>query len=69
MEAPDKIYLVKTTRIINEWRTAPNPLCDNYEYINKNVLVDKLYKWLEEDTTVADYYSKEAFKNVIDKLF
>lgn len=39
------------------------------EYINKEVMIDKLYKWLEEDTTVADYYTKEDFVKVVDKLF
>ena len=38
------------------------------EYVNKKVMIDKLYKWLEEDT-VADYYTKEDFVMVVDKLF
>ena len=42
---------------------------DEVVYIRKDAVVDKLYKWFEEDTTVADYYSKEAFAKVVDKLF
>lgn len=39
------------------------------EYINKEAMIDKLYKWFEDDTTVADYYTKDNFKKVVDKLF
>ena len=63
----DKLYI----GVRNGWVYATkNKECDSAkEYISKDALIDKLYKWLEEDTTVADYYTKDAFAKVVDKLF
>lgn len=69
MKAPDKIYIQidKPTgaMFVNYDKNDEA----NIDYIRKDAIVDKLYKWFEEDTTVADYYSKEAFAKVVDKLF
>ena len=62
MKAPDKIYIQidKPTgaMFVNYDKNDEA----NIDYIRKDAIVDKLYKWFEEDTTVADYYSKEAFE-------
>ncbi len=48
MKAPDKIYLVETTRIIDEWRRKPSQYAKNIEYINKEAML----KWAEGKMTV-----------------
>ena len=79
MKVPNKIYIPfypnddgLDTHLGTDWFDSKD--IDQYvegwnEYINKDTLIDKLYKWMEEDTTVADYYSKEQFKKVIDSMF
>jgi hypothetical protein len=73
MKAPDKIYIAETpNKLIEIWSeepTEPKPYITEHEYIRKDALIDKLYKWMDESTTVTDYYSKEVFKKVIDDLF
>lgn len=45
MNAPDKIYLVETTRIIDEWRRKPSQYARNIEYIRKEALLE----WAEKE--------------------
>lgn len=70
MKAPDKVY-IDDLAVINDCATkiSLKQLPNFSEYIRKDALVDKLYKWMDEETTVTDYYSKEDFKKVIDNLF
>lgn len=69
---PDKIYINCKPQCPIGFFALKNEkiqgLNYNIEYINKDALIDKLYKWFEEDTTVADYYTKESFKKVIDNM-
>ena len=69
-KAPDKIFVgIKTDGVFSTYTTVGKNYPGAVEYISKEALIDKLYKWFEEDTTVADYYTKEAFAKVVDKLF
>ena len=46
-EAPEKIYLVRTTRIIDEWRQKPSQYAHNIEYTRTDVFIEKACEWLE----------------------
>ena len=63
----DKLYIGVRNGLVY---ATKNKECDSAkEYISKDALIDKLYKWFEEDTTVADYYTKKDFAKVVDELF
>ena len=68
---PEKIYI--GTRKSEFPGDVISTVDKNYpnakQYINKEAMIDKLYKWFEDDTTVADYYTKKDFTEVVDKLF
>ena len=68
---PEKIYVgTRKSELSGDVITTVDKDWPNAQaYINKEAMIDKLYKWFEEDTTVADYYSKDAFVEVVDKLF
>ena len=40
-EAPEKIYLVRTTRIIDEWRKKPSQYAHNIEYTRTDAFIEK----------------------------
>ena len=67
MKLSDKLYIEVSNGVI--FVTKNKERDGVKEYISKDALIDKLYKWFEEDTTVADYYTKDAFAKVVDKLF
>lgn len=70
MKAPDKIYVPQhNIEAGNIQELGELIVAGSTEYIRKDALIDILYKWLEEETTVADYYSEKQFKKVIDNLF
>ena len=46
-EAPDKIYLVRTTRIIDEWRKEPSKYAHNIEYTRTDAFIEKACSWLK----------------------
>ena len=68
MKAPDKIY-INVHPLGVDYSIVTIPDFGGVEYIRKDALVDKLYEWMDKNTTVTDYYSKEDFKKVIDTLF
>jgi len=68
---PEKIYIgTKKSEFPGDVITTVDKNYPNAKvYINKEAMIDKLYKWLEDDTTVADYYTKKDFAKVVDELF
>ena len=50
MKAPEKIYLVRTTRIIDEWRRNPSQYGYNIEYARTDAFIAKAYDWLQNHT-------------------
>ena len=73
MKTPEKIYIGTVPSTVEPNSTVYTTVTKDFpgakEYINKEALIDKLYKRFEEDTTVADYYTKDSFAKVVDKLF
>lgn len=65
-EAPEKIYLVRTTRIIDEWRKKPSQYAHNIEYTRTDAFIEKACKWLEDN--LLDYWEQinEAPDNFIE---
>ena len=47
-EAPEKIYLVRTTRIIDEWRKKPSQYGYNIEYTRTDAFIDKACAFIRE---------------------
>ena len=47
-EAPEKIYLIRTTRIIDEWRKEPSQYGHNIEYTRTDAFIEKACQWLDE---------------------
>lgn len=37
-------------------------------FVDKDKFVDKIYDWLEKETLVADYISRDSFKKSMDKI-
>ena len=47
--APEKIYLVHTTRIIDEWRKKPSKYGRNIEYTRTDAFIEKAEKWIKDN--------------------
>lgn len=52
MEAPEKIYLVRTTRIIDEWRRKPSQYGHNIEYTRTDVFIEKACEFLSNKANI-----------------
>ena len=76
---PDKIYLVESTRVIDEWRRAPSKCARNYEFISKDTLVNFIneeishyenlrMKYADGDAAIAFAGTIGAFRAVLQKI-
>lgn len=59
--APEKIYLVQTTRIIDEWRKEPSRYATNIEYTRTDAFIEKAWSWIEDNTLSSNQQDKSRF--------
>jgi hypothetical protein len=52
-DAPEKIYLVRTTRIIDEWRKKPSRYGHNIEYTHTDYFIEKACDFIKSN---IDHY-------------
>jgi hypothetical protein len=61
MEAPEKIYLVRTTRIIDEWRKKPSHYGHNIEYARTDAIIEKVCKFLSNEANIPLWEDYNTF--------
>ena len=69
-EAPEKIYLVRTTRIIDEWRKEPSQYGHNIEYVRTDAFLKKACDWfrrIDYDNSMPLFETTEEFVKAFKK--
>ena len=68
MKAPDKIYLIETTRICDEWRESPSKYATNIAYIRKDALLEWARNYHKLCESMGTRAMQKAFDEIIDKI-
>ena len=65
-EAPEKIYLVRTTRIIDEWRKEQSQYGHNIEYTRTDAFIEKACDFIANNMRCNGYTLQTKAKFIRD---